>query len=112
MTEAARPWNAPEGWEAHPGYACRRTVDGTEFRVQMRRDRTRDRVRGETRPRYWELRRWDAAALAAWERGEAVQGEKHVHGYLVMAGEPGREQPEAALFSLADAKAKEHGGWA
>ena len=113
MTEAGLPWSAPAGWRVRPGCATRRCADGGELRVQMRRERVRDRARGDERPRYWELRRWDAATIAARDRGEAVHGgDEVVHGSLVHAGEPGRGQPEAALFRLADAKAREHGGWA
>ena len=112
MTEAARPWNAPDGWTIHPGYAARRCADGTEFRVQVRRERSRDRARGQVRPMYWELRRYEADAVNAWDRGETVQGERPVLGYQVQAGEHGRGQPEAALFRLADAAAKSYGGWA
>ena len=113
MTEAGFPWNAPKGWGRRPGRAVRRCADGTEFRVQVRRERIRDRARGIERPQYWELRRWDAATIAARDRGEAVQGgDEVVHGSLVHAGEPGRGQPEKALFHLADTKSTEHGGWA
>jgi len=101
VTEAARPWRAPEGWTIHPGYAARLCADGTEVRVQLR-------PRGPHGIRYWEVRTW----IAAYSCGEAVQGEQHVHGSLEALGPEGREQPREEMWTWADHVAKQHGGWA